>query len=166
MPTALLNNLTLLSVSPEILSTLLQPQGTNQYAISFTLNPALSPGTSRTLAQVGFTAVDQTNSAIVNLLLPELSALDSDGQIAAKPGAYGGRVFIIGQQPLLDAWLASNDSRILTLYGNLGTNYQLWYSTNLTSTNWQSGWSGMLTNQFQYFPVDPAAPQIFFRAQQ
>jgi hypothetical protein len=163
-PSALLTNLTLLAVSPEILSTLLQPQGSNQYAVTLALNPALSPGASRTLAQLGFTAVAQTNSAIANLLLPQVSAVQSDGEAAAKPGASGGRVFIIGQQPLLDASLDTNGSRMLTIYGKPGASYQIGSNTNLMLTNWVPVWRLPMTNQYSVFNADPAAPHIFYRA--
>jgi hypothetical protein len=164
VPTALLTNLTLLSVSPEILSTLLQPQGSNRYAITLALNPALSPGTSRTLAQLGFTAVAQTNSAIAKLLLPQISAVESDGQTAAKPGAYGGRVFIIGQQPLLDASLGTNGSRLLTIYGKPGASYEIGYNTNLGMTNWVPAERLPMTNQYSVFSPDQSAPLIFYQA--
>jgi hypothetical protein len=164
VPTARLTNLTLLSASPEILSTLLQPLGTGQYAITLSLNPALSPGNSRTLAQLGFTAVLQTNSAIAILGLSQLSALQADGQTAAKPEAFGGRVFIIGSQPLLDAWLGTNASRMLTLYGNPGASYQIAYNTNLLLTNWLPVWRVPMTNQYRIFGADQSSPQIFYRA--
>ena len=164
VPAAQLTNLTLSSVSPEILSTLLQPLGANQYAISLSLNPALNPGSSRTLAQLGFTAAPQTNSTVAALMMSQLSAVQADGQIAAKPGAFGGRVFIIGRQPLLDAWLGTNSSRILTLYGNPGASYQIAYNTNLLLTNWQTVWRVPMTNQYRMFGADQKPPQIFYRA--
>lgn len=164
VPTALLTNLTLLSVSPEILSTLLQPQGSNQYAITLALNPALSPGTSRTLAQLGFTAVAQTNSAIAKLLLPQISAVQADGEIAAKPAAYGGRIFVIGQQPLMDASLGNNGSRVLTIYGKPGSSYQIGYNTNLEMANWVPLGRLPMTNQSSVVSPDQSAPQIFYHA--
>jgi hypothetical protein len=163
-PSALLTNLTLLSVSPEILSTILQPLGTNQYVVSLALNPALSPGISRTLAQLGFKAVLQTNSAIVPLGLSQLSAVQTDGQFAPKPGAFGGRVYIIGSQPLLDAWLGTNADRMLTIYGNPGASYQIAYNTNLLGTNWLTAWRVPMTNQYAVFSADQKSPLIFYRA--
>jgi hypothetical protein len=165
-PKALLTNLTLLSVSPEILSTILQPLGSNQYAVSFTLNPAMSPGTSRTLAQLGFSAVLQTNSAFVPLGMSQLSALQADGQVAPKSGGFGGTVVLIGSQPLLTAWLDTSANRMLTLYGNPGASYQIGYSTNLLMTNWLTVWRVPMTNQYLAFTANQIAPQIFYRAWQ
>ena len=72
-PASSLTNLTLQGASPEVLSTLLQPLGANLYSINLALNPALSPGNPRILAQLGFLAPPQTHSAIVPLVLPQLS---------------------------------------------------------------------------------------------
>ncbi|SPE55274.1 hypothetical protein SBV1_2120012 [Verrucomicrobia bacterium] len=163
-PTGLLTNLGLAAVSPEIISTALQPLGTNQYGVSLTLNPALSHGTSRTLAQLGFVAVQQTHSAIAPLGLSQLSAVETGGQIAAKPGAFGGQVFIIGQEPVLYSWLDTNSSPRLTLFGNPGVSYQIAQNTNLLLTNWQSGWSVTMTNTYQIFDLDHSLPQEYYRA--
>jgi hypothetical protein len=164
VPAERLTNLTLLSVSPEILSTILQPVGSNQYAISLALNPALNPGTSRALAQLGFTAGPLTDSAVAFLEISQLSASQANGQSAPKPGAFGGRVFIIGREPLLDAWLGTNSSRMLTLYGNPGASYQIAYSTNLMTTNWVPVWRVPMTSEYSIFGADQASPQIFYRA--
>jgi hypothetical protein len=84
-----------------------------------------------------------------------------EGNIASDPA----RVVVIGAQPLLQTLLGSNSARMLILYDNPGTNYQLMISTNLTSTNWLNGGSGTVTNLMQYVPVNPTAPVIFYRAQ-
>jgi hypothetical protein len=163
VPATLLTNLTLVSVSPEILSTILQPLGTNQYAISLALDPALSPGTSRTLAQLGFVAVPQPSSAIVPLSPYQLSAVQADGQTAAKPGMFGGEVFIIGREPILDGWIGTNASRMLALYGNPGASYQIVCSTNLLMTNWLPTWRVPMTNSYALFNANDSLPQVFYR---
>lgn len=164
VPSFYLTNLALQPVSPEVLSTLLQPLGTNRYAIRFSLNPGLSPGPLRTLAQLGFVATSQTNSAVVLLQMPQLSALQNNGQIAPKPGAFGGTVFVIGNTPLLNAWLTTNLQRMLTLYATPGPNYEIDYSTNLLDGDWQMGWQFLMTNTFAPFSISGQFPQVFYRA--
>jgi hypothetical protein len=66
---------------------------------------------------------------------------------------------------LLAPWLASNSTRMITLYGNPGTNYQLAYSTNLAVPDWQSVLTVPMTNLVESFPVNQAAAQIYYRAQ-
>ena len=164
VPASGLTNWTLLAASPEITSTLLQYLGTNQYSINLTLNPALSPGVSRTLAQLAFLAGPQAHSAIVPLNLPSLSGVQSDGSTAPKPGTASGRVVVIAREPLLEAWLAANSQRKLTLYGNPGASYELDYATNLLSPSWQFGWRWPLTNLSAIFDANASSPQVFYRA--
>ncbi len=164
VPASGLTNWTLLAVSPEITSTLLQYLGSNQYSINLTLNPALSPGDSRTLAQLAFLAGPQAHSAIVTLNLPSLSGVQSDGSTAPKPGTANGRVVVIAREPLLEAWLAAYSERKLTLYGNPGASYELDYATNLLSPSWQFGWLWSLTNLSAVFAADASSPQVFYRA--
>jgi len=164
VPAANLTNLTLLGASPEVLSTLLQPLGANLYSLNLVLNPALSPGNLRTLAQLGFLASPQTHSTIVPLVLPQLSGTQTDGSAASKPGTGNGRVFVIGREPLLDAWLGSNASRKLTLYGKPGASYELDYTTNLPGGRWQFGWHLPMSNTFAAFDANSSLPQVFYRA--
>jgi hypothetical protein len=157
-------NLTLQSAASEILLSVLQPIGTNQYAISMSLDPAQSPGGLRTVAHLGFLAVPQTNSSIASVPLSQLSGLQNDGQIAPKPASFGGRVFIVGRQPLLDAWLTTNAHRMLSLYGNPGRSYEVDYTTNLSASKWQYGWRVPMTNVSESFPANASLPQVFYRA--
>ena len=82
------------------------------------------------------------------------------GNISGQPGI----AMVIGPEPLLAAW-KSNSTRMITIYGNPGTNYQLSSSTSLGVPNWQPAFTVPMTNLFQSMPVDQTAPQSFFRAQ-
>jgi hypothetical protein len=83
------------------------------------------------------------------------------GNIASAPG----RVVVIGAEPLMEPLLGANSSRTLILYDTPGTNFQLKIYTDLESTNWRSGGTGMITNLVEYFTVDPTVPILFYRAQ-
>jgi hypothetical protein len=87
------------------------------------------------------------------------------GSVVGNIASGAGQVVVVGAVPLLTPMLGSNSTRFLILYDNPGTNYQLLVNTSLTGTNWQSAGSGMVTNLIEYFPVDPAAPYLFYRAQ-
>ena len=65
---------------------------------------------------------------------------------------------------MLQAWLGTNASRMLTLYGNPGASYQVLYNTNLAGTNWLAGWRVPLTNLYETFPASSAFPQVYYRA--
>ena len=160
-----LTNLALTPVSPEVMGTLLQPLGASRYNISFNLNPALSPGVTRTLARLSFVSVPQVHSAIVPLVVSQPVALETGGQAAAKPAAENGRVIIVGLEPVLDTMLGSNSSFTLTIYGNIGSNYQTAFSTNIASTNWQAGSSVLITNQQQNINLSATNTLMYFRLQ-
>lgn len=85
----------------------------------------------------------------------------SVGNIAGQPGT----AIVIGLEPLLAAWLGTNSTRMLTIYGNPGTNYQLSYATNLLAPSWQPSFTLPMTNLFESVPLGETAPQIFYRAQ-
>jgi hypothetical protein len=163
LPVNNLTNFTLQAASPEILSTLLQPLGSNQYSLNLTLNPDLSPGNTRTLAQFGFLASPQLHSTFVPLTVAQLSGVQSDASPAPKPGTVNGRVVIIARESLLDAWLG-NSTRMLTLYGNPGTSYELDYATNLSAPNWQFGWHVPMTNTYAILSANNSLPQVYYRA--
>ncbi|HEX3720122.1 MAG TPA: CARDB domain-containing protein [Verrucomicrobiae bacterium] len=162
-----LTNLALIPVSPEIVATLLQPLGASQYGISFTLNPTLSPGATRTLAQLAFATVPRVHSAIVPLVASQPSGLESSGLSAAKPAAANGQVIVIALEPVLQALMGTNSTPALEIYGNLGSNYRVAFSTNLPSTNWQSVGTIVITNQSQVLNVNTnlGAPRIYYRTQ-
>jgi hypothetical protein len=162
-PGTSLTNLNIQAVSPEVLSTLLQATGSNQYSLNLTLNPALSPGDLRTLAQLNFTAASQLHSAFVPLNLSQLTGTQSDGTPAPKPGTGAGQVLLIGLEPMLVASLGPDAGRLVTLYGNPLASYELDDSANLGGP-WQELMRVPLTNTFAVLPVSNSLPQVFYRA--
>ena len=160
-----LTNLALAPVSPEVMGTILQPLGSNQYAIAFNLNPALSPGITRTLAQFSFSSVPQLHSSIVPLQVSQTAGLETGGLSATKPGAANGRVIIVGREPVLDSVSGTNSSFTLTIFGNIGSNYQMAFTTNLALTNWQTGASVLISNQEQNFNLPATNAIMYFRLQ-
>jgi hypothetical protein len=104
------------------------------------------------------------HSAFVPLQIANIAGTKLDGTVVGNTLGQGGQVVVIGPEPLLQSWIATNGHRMLTLYGNPGTNYQFLFSTNLVSTNWQAGQSTALSNLFQFYNADPTAPQIYYRA--
>jgi CARDB/Immunoglobulin domain len=164
VPSTYLTNVTLQPISSNVADVFLQPLGTNIYALSIDLNSATPQGTPFTLAQLGFTATSQTNSAVVPLGMPGLSALDIYGQPATVRNALSGDVFVIGVQPLLNLWFATNSQPMLTLYGNPDANYEIDYITNLMGEDWQVGWQFPMTNTFMPLNIDQEFPQVFYRA--
>ena len=105
------------------------------------------------------------HSAFVPLVITAVEGTKADGSLVGNAFGQNGRVVIIGVEPLLEAGTSSNSVRLLTLYGNPGTNYRTLYNTNLASTNWWYSRPPLsMTNLFQYVPVDQTSPQIHYRA--
>ena len=102
-------------------------------------------------------------SAFIQVAVTGVAGTKSDGSLAGNSSGQGGRVVVIGLQSLLEAWLSTNQSRMLTLYGNPGASYEVDYSTNL-SRAWQYGWRLPMTNLSEAFPANTALPQVFYRA--
>jgi hypothetical protein len=116
------------------------------------------------LGSIGFTALPG-HSGFVPLVAANILGTKEDGTFVGNIEGQAGTVVVIGAETLLTAWVGSNSTRMLTIYGNPGTNYQLTYSTNLLVPNWQPAFTVPMTNLFESVPVDQAAPQIFYRAQ-
>ena len=105
------------------------------------------------------------SSGFVPLGIEEVAATEQGGALAGNISGQGGQVVLIGPEPLLDAWMGSSSTRMLALYGNPGTNYQLLYNTNLLSTNWQVVESVLMTNLQQDFIItNGTGPRMYFRA--
>ena len=116
-----------------------------------------------TLGTVNF-LVTPGDSAIVAMYATNVSGSKVDGSLGGNISSSPCRVVVIGPQPLLDAGVGPNATRQLILYGNPGTNYQVLYSTNLLSTNWQSMGSMVQTNLADPFNANQTMPKIFYRA--
>ena len=112
---------------------------------------------------IGFGAVSNS-SASVPLTIVNVQGTKSDGTPVGNTFGLGGRVVVVGRQPLLEAWLGSDSQRMLTLYGNPGASYQVAYSTNLLRTNWASAWHVPMTNLSEVFQADQIPSQLFYRA--
>jgi hypothetical protein len=103
-------------------------------------------------------------SGFVPLGIANIAATEQDGTLAGNASGQGGRVAVIGAEPLVEAWLGTNSQRMLTLYGNPAATYALGYRTNVLATNWQFACRTPMTNLFETFSADAKAPLLFYRA--
>ncbi|MCX6925470.1 MAG: hypothetical protein NT154_20020 [Verrucomicrobia bacterium] len=112
------------------------------------------------VATLSFQALP-ASSAFVPLTPADVVGRKTDGSAVGNSSGVSGRAVVIGPEPLLEAWMGANSSRMITVYGNPGPSIQMAYVTNITSTNWQTAWRVPMTNLYQYYPVNQAAPRIF-----
>jgi len=116
------------------------------------------------LGSLSFAALPGS-SAFVPLFVTNVLGLKTDGTPVGNSSGQPGQVIVIGLQPLLEESLDTNATRILTIYGNPGSNYQLFSNTNLDLTNWPPAGIILLTNLQQNINPNQTAPQIYYRAQ-
>jgi hypothetical protein len=74
-------------------------------------------------------------------------------------------VIIVALEPVLDARLGTNFNPTLTIFGNLVSNYQMVFSTNIAFTNWQSAGSVLIANLQRNSDLNQTGPQIYYRTQ-
>ena len=77
---------------------------------------------------------------------------------------HPGLVVVVENQPLLQATLATNQSRALLLYGRLTTNYELQLTTNLA--NWQPYQDYTQTSGLMTIGVNSSNSPVFYRLMQ
>jgi hypothetical protein len=104
-------------------------------------------------------------SAFVPLVISNVVGIKTDGTPVGNSSGQAGRMVMIGLQPLLEGSLSANSTRILTIYGNPGSNYELAFATNLILTNWQSVGSVLMTTLQLNTNVNQSAQPIYYRTQ-
>ena len=112
---------------------------------------------------IGFSALSNS-SAFVPLTIANIQGTKSDGTPVGIAFGLGGRVVVIGNQPLLEASLGTDAQGIIRVYGNPGDAYQMNLSTNLTTTNWLFAWRSPQTNLAQDYYANQQFPTVFYRA--
>ncbi len=159
-----LTNLKLLALAPNVGAADFVPLDSGRFNIQFhSRSDALLQG-DFPLAQIGFDTISNAHSIITTLRAESLTGGRSATPLPLTGKAIPGAVFIIGAEPILEAWLSTNVPRMLTLYGRPGSSYSISSNTNPASSNWVSAWRVPLTNLAQTFPADAQSAQIFYRA--
>jgi RHS repeat-associated protein len=121
------------------------------------------------VAQVHFTAESNQPSAFVPLQIPGVTAVQADGIPFTSGVGASGQLVIIGEQPLLEAMLATNGQRQMVLYGRPARSYAIEANTNLLNV---AGWqvalpSVTMTNVTELLEApDQTQPKVFYRARQ
>ncbi len=161
-----LEGLSFASVAPEIGSSTLQPAGTNRALAQLTARAGEELLGAQLLARLNFVARSNEHSAVVPLQISEARATRPDGSLLARPKTVDGRVFVLGEEPILDALLETNGARTLVLYGRPDRAYTVETSTNLLNGgDWRLWQEVDLTQPWQVFPeLQTSGQNIYFRA--
>lgn len=162
-PTAYLSNATLAAAAPAVASLSLQDQGAS-LKVSMRAAPGQVLGGTQPLALLSFEAITNDFSAFVQLPVENASAVKPNGSLYANYITHAAMIAVVEGQPLLWASLSTNVTRNLTLYGRLGTSYQLQSSADLAAPSaWGLAWSYVQTNGAINLNVDSLPPVIFYR---
>lgn len=139
---AAIENLSMPAVSAELSSVSIVPSGVGRALVTLDFDPNQLRTGTRTLANLKFDTVAGNPSALVRILMSDLSGQTLDGLPVAGVALSGGRVFVIGREPLLDVGLTPGGDVFLTVYGRAGTNYVLESTEDIVHPNWQEeeGW--------------------------
>lgn len=159
-----LTNLNLTSLAPEVASANILSKGQNRYAVHFDGRADNPLQGNFPLAQLAFDSAADAHSTIARLTPASVAGTRNAAGSALSGKGQQGRVFLVGPEPIVDAWFATNQNRMLTLYGHPGASYEVSYSTNLSGTNWSFARRVPLTNLFQTFQADVPSQQVYYRA--
>ena len=133
LPVPRLTGLLLQPLAVELESAVLQPDGANQSQIHFLAHAGQTLRGDRSIARLVFGTDTNEHSAIVPLLAAGLTSVLANGEAITNGAAFGGRVFLIGREPILDAYPGSNLAPQLVLYGQPGKTCAV--ETNLVPGN-------------------------------
>jgi hypothetical protein len=166
VPDAHLQNLELVPTDQEVIAAFLNPLGAGPYRIQVDLDPTWARSGERTVAQLRFDTRPVGRSAVAAFVIRDLDGARLGGAPVVMTTARLGRVFVIEQEPLLDASLAaSRDAISLVVYGEPGVSYRLQRAPNLhPNAVWTDDELVSLSGTFSVLPRALAPePVAYFR---
>ena len=118
------------------------------------------------LGHLKFNAPAGPHSSVVPLAVSSVRASLNGGGVSGDGRGLGGRVFVIGNEPILDAGVSSNRSLYLTLYGWPERRYRVESSLALTSApEWMLLTEIPMANSYALIEnLDGTGPLQLFRA--
>jgi hypothetical protein len=163
VPENLLTNWTVTATSPQIASATLQDFTTN-ILISLSTTPGQSLQGTQQITLLNFRAATNQPSSFINLPIMSITGIKPDASPYSYYASHPGSVVVVQDQPLLQPTISSNLARNLTLYGKLGINYELQFTTNLSPpSDWQPLLDYTQTNGVINLGLDSSNPVIFYR---
>ncbi len=165
VPEDLLTNWTLAPLAPQLASATLLDQTTN-ILIALQTFPGMSLQGTQLVSQLNFTAVTNHSSSFIALPIGPVTGSKPSGSPYGNYITHPGRVALVQAQPLLVGNVSNHLTRSLVIYGSLGTNYQVQFTTNLANPAWQPLTTFSQTNGVITLELDATNPTIFYRVLQ
>jgi len=163
-PITALTNFNIVPSSPDVGSATLTPESANRSAIVLVPSAGQSLQGDQALASLRFAARSNGPSVILPLLMKDLEARKLDGSLVANPGAFDGRVVVVGAEPVLEGRHTGDGTRRISFYGNVGVSYEIQSSVALMSAPWQAVTNVQVTTPLMEVVVPPAGSNTFYRA--
>jgi hypothetical protein len=162
-----LSQLSLQPLVPQLSGASIVSQAPNSAAVQLSAAANNSLAGNQVIAQLHFTADTNQHSEIVSLSPDGVNAIQAGGRELTNGLAEGGRVFLIGTEPLLDISSVTGGAAQLVLFGPSGNSYQIQFKTNLVNgSDWAPLGSYTLTTPYLPFTALGAGPEGFYRALQ
>lgn len=157
VPVTALEALQLAPVAVELGTATVVPDGPGHSRLEFTAaNGATFLGAQR-LAQLGFTAPAGDESVALKLAPESVEAVRVDGVVITRPRVVPGRVFVLGDAPLLDLVVRGVTAEI-HVYGRAGLRYEVESTDALEpGATWVSEGTHTSTGDVWVIPFTPAA---------
>lgn len=118
-------NFELVPGTDEVAVASLDPLGQGTYWVQVVLDPSRARTGERVLAQITFDTLASSPSAVVPLTVLGLQGSRLSGEPYLNVGARPGRLYLVGNEPLLDASIDSPATVQLVVYGKAGNTYHL-----------------------------------------
>ena len=118
------------------------------------------------VGQLCFTAMGGQSSAFVPLEIVDVEGRKPNGVLVANAYGQSGRVVVVGEQPLLEAFIATNGQLALILYAQPGTTNLLQRTTSLNApAEWQPMGRTVTSNLIEIIqPILMPERTLFLRA--
>jgi hypothetical protein len=165
VPVTALDQLRLAPVAAEVASATVRPDGPDHSRVEFTASSGLTFLGAQVLGRLEFVSPAGSQSVALTLDPDQIEAVKLDGTVIGRPKVHPGRVFVVGDQPLLDlVWVG--DRTELRLYGRSGLRYQVESSPAIDPTSvWTPQGVHTLSGDVLTIPFTPAASgDGFFRS--
>jgi hypothetical protein len=137
VPTALLRGLMLSNLPPSVATATVISNTPNTALVHVVMQTGQTLQGALPFGQLWFTAISNQPSAFLPLRLTGTVLGKADGSSVSNVLVQPGRVVLVAEQPLLEAFAAGNGTRSMTIYGKPWSAYALEYSTDLKNAN---GW--------------------------
>lgn len=121
----------LLPVGGEIAFATLDPVGEGRFAVRMDFDPDRVATGDRVIGRLAFDTEPVGASSAVTLGVASPGGARTGGEGIVHAGAWPGRIFILEDEPLIDAAPAPGGNVVLVVYGDPGTTYQLQSSSLL-----------------------------------